>query len=132
MKKRKTTNRIILHHSLSKEGDVETITKWHLERGFEDIGYHFVILKDGTVEPGRDIDLVGAHASGRNSDSIGICLIGNFQKNRPDLQQITKAQHLIDCLRALYDKKLILEVHRKKTEENPCPGIKLYEMRDLK
>lgn len=60
------------------------ITKWHVdERGWKDIGYHFVIRRTGTIELGRDLDKdgdvyeeIGAHVAGWNSRSIGICLVG--------------------------------------------------------
>lgn len=55
---------------------VNEIRKWHLERGFEDIGYHYVIRRDGTVETGRALEKMGAHAAGFNAFSIGICYAG--------------------------------------------------------
>lgn len=54
----------------------EDINRWHLERGWDEIGYHFVIQRSGLVEIGRDLDKHGAHVKGYNSDSWGICLIG--------------------------------------------------------
>jgi hypothetical protein len=56
---------------------VEAIRKWHVdERGWKDIGYHFLITKNGDVHKCRDISEVGAHAKGHNLDSVGICLTG--------------------------------------------------------
>jgi N-acetylmuramoyl-L-alanine amidase len=55
---------------------VEDIRVWHKDRGWDDIGYHYVIRRDGTVEPGRDEDAQGAHVRGWNEFSIGICLVG--------------------------------------------------------
>lgn len=81
-------SRIILHCSYSEFGDAGTINKWHLVRGFDCVGYHYVILNgqrshgsysladDGLIEAGRDIWRKGAHCKGHNADSIGICLIG--------------------------------------------------------
>lgn len=77
-------NKIIIHCSATKEGeyfDREDIKKWHLARGFKDIGYHYVILFNGSVQHGRDIEKVGAHCEGHNTDSIGICYIGGLDKN---------------------------------------------------
>jgi N-acetyl-anhydromuramyl-L-alanine amidase AmpD len=68
--------RILIHCSDSKTGDVATIREWHLKKGFSDIGYHFVILLDGTVQEGRSVSIAGAHCEGNNSDSIGVCLVG--------------------------------------------------------
>lgn len=87
-------NKIVVHCSASNWGDVEEITKWHKERGFRTIGYHFVVHNpypkfqyyserrphfesDGLIAPGRPVDQEGAHVRGHNADSIGICIIGN-------------------------------------------------------
>lgn len=70
---------IIIHCSNSPEGrndKAEDIRKWHKQRGFNDIGYHYVIDLDGTVEQGRPIEQAGAHCTGHNRNSIGICYIG--------------------------------------------------------
>ncbi|MBI1362717.1 MAG: hypothetical protein GC134_01930 [Proteobacteria bacterium] len=66
----------IIHCSDSTFGDVKTIRGWHLQRGFHDVGYHFVIRTDGEIEVGRLLTEVGAHVEGHNSTSIGTCLIG--------------------------------------------------------
>lgn len=70
---------IIIHCSDSPEGrndKAEDIRKWHKQRGFNDIGYHYVIDLDGTVEQGRPIEQAGAHCTEHNAHSIGICYIG--------------------------------------------------------
>lgn len=72
---------IILHCSATKEGkdfSAADIRRWHLQRGFNDIGYHFVVKRDGTVEQGRDINRIGAHCLNHNRRSIGICYIGGL------------------------------------------------------
>ena len=83
-------NEIIIHCSDTQEGcDVTAadIRRWHMTpvekggRGWRDIGYHYVIDLDGTIEAGRPVERVGAHCIGRNgedhnSKSIGICYIG--------------------------------------------------------
>lgn len=76
---RKSTKRIILHHAATSSADVQTIHKWHLGRGWAGIGYNFYIRKDGSVYQGRGWDKVGAHCSGYNSTSIGICFEGNYE-----------------------------------------------------
>jgi hypothetical protein len=98
----KKINEIFIHHSASEFGDAELIDRWHKERGFKGIGYHFVVLNSfltyrewhndkinadllGKIEKGRPLDAdpwleaeeIGAHVYGFNSDSIGICLIHN-------------------------------------------------------
>ena len=80
---------IVLHCSDSSFGDRDLIDKWHKERGFDCVGYHYVICNgyrssdsnldialDGKIQSGRDLNSVGAHVKGFNQRSIGICLIG--------------------------------------------------------
>ena len=72
-------DKIILHCAATPEGKdftVKDIRNWHLQRGFSDIGYHFVIYRDGTVHRGRSVEFAGAHTLGQNKNSIGICYIG--------------------------------------------------------
>jgi len=58
------------------------IRRWHMapERGYSDIGYHFVIRRNGVVETGRSLDKIGAHVKNYNSNSIGICLVGGVSE----------------------------------------------------
>lgn len=70
---------IILHCADTpngKEFHAADIDRWHKERGWQGIGYHWVIAVDGVVEAGRKPEVVGSHAAGHNSKSLGICLIG--------------------------------------------------------
>ena len=72
-------NKIIIHCSATPEGKafcVDDIRRWHLQRGFADIGYHFVIYLDGSVHVGRALAKVGAHCKGHNAHSVGVCYIG--------------------------------------------------------
>lgn len=71
--------KIIVHCADTPEGrddKAADIRRWHKERGFNDIGYHYVVDLDGTIEPGRDVTISGAHTTGHNADSIGVCYIG--------------------------------------------------------
>tara|TARA_R100001086_G_scaffold244859_1_gene175097 strand:- start:821 stop:1351 length:531 start_codon:yes stop_codon:yes gene_type:complete len=80
-------NKLIIHCSATREGediDAATIKRWHLRRGWKDIGYHFIIRLDGTIELGRMIDVVGSHTKGENTNSIGICYIGGVENFRTD------------------------------------------------
>lgn len=68
---------IVVHCSDTEAGDVNSIRKYHIQHnGWVDIGYHFVILRDGTIEIGRPLKQAGSHVRGANATSIGICLIG--------------------------------------------------------
>lgn len=88
-------NKIIIHCSATPEGKnigATTIRGWHKERGFNDIGYHFVIRLDGTIEQGRPIEQIGAHCQGYNRNSIGICYIGGLSQKRQPKDTRTLAQ----------------------------------------
>jgi len=80
MKKIRKINKIICHCSASDEDNhdnIEVVRSWHLARGWDDIGYHYFIQKDGNLQIGRPISIQGAHCYGENKHSIGICLAGN-------------------------------------------------------
>ncbi len=75
---------IIIHCSATPEGKdftVDDIRRWHLARKFADIGYHYVIYRDGSVHNGRAENIAGAHCLGHNAHSIGICYIGGVAKD---------------------------------------------------
>jgi N-acetylmuramoyl-L-alanine amidase len=76
---------IIVHCADTPEGrddKAADIKRWHTqERGWSDIGYHYVIDLDGTIEPGRPLETAGAHCTGHNANSIGICYIGGCDKD---------------------------------------------------
>lgn len=79
MKKRNFTHFIAIHCSATKPGmdiGADEIRQWHKDSGWEDIGYHYVIRRNGTLEDGRELNAVGAHVAGFNSRSVGICLVG--------------------------------------------------------
>lgn len=58
--------------------DATVIDRWHRERGFLKIGYHYVILRDGVIQKGRQDSEVGAHVEGHNKGSLGICMVGGL------------------------------------------------------
>ena len=117
---KRTIKYIIIHCSATPEGRVHTakdIDLWHKQRGFTEIGYNYVILLDGTIEQGRDVDKIPAHVEGHNQDSIGICYIGGIDKNTLQPKDTrTKAQKealvkLLKELRVLYP-NAIIQGHR--------------------
>ena len=70
---------LIVHCSATPEGksfSVADIDRWHRQRGWNGIGYHFVIYLDGSIHTGRRLSQIGAHCKGHNANSIGICYIG--------------------------------------------------------
>ena len=72
-------NKVFIHCSASdrpEHDDVYVIRKWHLERGFRDVGYHAFVQKSGYIQEGRPMEHVPAAQEGHNAGSIAICLAG--------------------------------------------------------
>jgi N-acetyl-anhydromuramyl-L-alanine amidase AmpD len=87
---------------------VDEIRSWHRQQGWSDIGYHWVVRRDGTVEAGRREELIGAHVSGHNRESIGICLVGGLDAQGDPAPEFTPEQFaslrtLLNDLLAIYD-----------------------------
>jgi N-acetyl-anhydromuramyl-L-alanine amidase AmpD len=119
---RRLTRRIIVHHSASPDVSAATIHTWHLQQKWSGIGYHFVIRRDGSIEAGRPMEMIGAHAGPEvNGDSIGICLTGNFMDYTPTGQQVEALIQLVSYLRELYPDKLEVWQH-KDVAATECPG----------
>ncbi|WGL32416.1 endolysin [Escherichia phage PGX1] len=87
-KQRESTDAIFVHCSATKPNmnwGVREIRQSHKERGFLDVGYHYIIKRDGTVEEGRDEMAVGSHVKGHNHNSIGVCLVGGIRGLATDM-----------------------------------------------
>jgi N-acetylmuramoyl-L-alanine amidase len=101
---------IIVHCTATPEGrdvSVDTIRSWHLANGWKDIGYHYVVLLDGTVQVGRPEAEVGSHVAGHNSRTLGIVYVGGVAADgRTPKDTRTPAQKaaLLDLARALIAK----------------------------
>jgi N-acetyl-anhydromuramyl-L-alanine amidase AmpD len=129
---------IIVHHSATKQGDTETFRRYHVEvNGWKDIGYHYVVnngtyKSDGLIEKGRDEKEVGAHAIGYNDKSIGICLVGNFDEDRPTEKQMQSLIRLCKDIMRRYNipAKNVLG-HRETGAKKTCPG-KNFDMEALR
>lgn len=117
---RKSTTRIILHHAAATSCDAKTIHKWHKQRGWAGIGYHFLVRINGTIERGRPENTIGAHASNHNSNSIGVCFEGNFETEHMTNTQLQSGQELVAYLKNRYG---ISKVQRHKdVGSTSCPG----------
>ncbi|MDP2673257.1 MAG: peptidoglycan recognition family protein [Nanoarchaeota archaeon] len=80
---------IAVHHSQRSIDSLKRIKNLHIKiNGWEDIGYHYLIDKKGRLQKGRSKKFIGAHVFGHNKNSLGICLIGNFDKEKPTKKQI--------------------------------------------
>jgi N-acetylmuramoyl-L-alanine amidase len=88
-------NSIIIHCAATKPTQdigVAEIRKWHKLKGWKDIGYHYVIRRNGDLEDGRPNQQIGAHAKGFNKESIGICLVGGLDEDGKPDANFTDAQ----------------------------------------
>lgn len=126
--RRKETHWIILHCSATK-GDMDVravdIDRWHRQRGWDGIGYHFVITRSGQVQKGRAHALRGIHVRGYNSRSIGICLVGGVDEDMQPENNFTQAQftamrELVAQLREAYPQAKIAG-HRDFDSSKTCP-----------
>lgn len=127
-------NKIIIHCSATPEGravTVQDIDKWHREKGYNGIGYHYVIGLNGEVWKGRDINLIGAHTQGQNANSIGICYIGGVDKNMKAKDTRTPAQkgallNLVKDLKVQYPKASIHGHNEFANKACPSFDVKLW------
>lgn len=135
---RKKTNLIVIHCSDSPHAhhdNIESIRKWHTERGYvgpdgiagneDDIGYHFVITKNGDIHPGRHIDDIGSHCYGYNQTSLGICLTG---KDEFSQEQKEALKFLCKKLIVQYslEKKDIVGHYELDKKGKTCPNFDVY------
>tara|TARA_R110002153_G_scaffold104649_3_gene242699 strand:- start:2125 stop:2538 length:414 start_codon:yes stop_codon:yes gene_type:complete len=126
-------NRIILHCTATRVGeelDVSQIDKWHRDRGFSEIGYHYVIYADGTIATGRNIRKKGAHVKGHNHDSVGVAYVGGLDNNLVPQDTMTMQQelaflHLVNSLRVVFGS---LSVHGHNEFSNKaCPSFEVQD-----
>ena len=76
--------KIIIHCSATREGQdisADEIRGWHKDKGWSDIGYHYIIGLDGTIAKGREDNVPGAHCRGHNGNSLGVCYIGGVEQD---------------------------------------------------
>ncbi len=70
------------------------IQRWHFDRGWATVGYHFVISPSGRIFGGRPVDRLGAHVLGHNAGTVGICLMGNFEREQPTAAALAALEHV--------------------------------------
>ena len=129
---------IILHCSATPEGkdySVDTIRKWHIQRGFNDIGYHYVIYRDGSIHNGRDVNISGAHCTNHNSKSIGICYIGGLDstgkkpKDTRTEEQKKSFVSLVKQLMSIYNLSASNVHCHNEYANKACPSFKINDFR---
>ena len=132
---RQVTDLIFVHCSATKPSmdiDVKEIDRWHRERGFLKVGYHFVIKRDGTKEIGRDLMEAGAHVKTYNHRSIGICLVGGvaetdinvWEDNFKPEQYATLYNLLVDLKEKFPDAKIM---GHNEVSSKACPSFNVQE-----
>lgn len=130
-------NRIILHCTATPEGkhfDVDTIRRWHVkDRGWRDIGYHYVIYLDGSVHEGRPLEQVGAHTSGHNKDSIGIVYVGGCDAKMKAKDTLNEAQEvsMVNLIKALREEHGEMSLHgHNEFAAKACPSFDVQKKFD--
>ena len=131
-------HKIIIHCTATREGDdisVDTIRRWHLNRGWSDIGYHYVIDLKGNINAGRPIELMGSHTRGFNKGSIGIAYVGGVEADgKTPKDTRTKAQkdaiiRLVKKLKGCYPD---VTIHGHNEFSNKaCPSYNVQNEKDL-
>ena len=130
----RNVNEIIVHCSATREEQqvsVDTIRDWHLAKGWNDIGYHFYIDLDGTINKGRDIDKIGAHCKGHNRNSIGICYCGGVEadgktpKDTRTQEQKDSLLNVLKTLKAMYPEAVIYS--HSEFAAKACPSFDATE-----
>ena len=121
-------NLIIIHCSAVKPtqtSSAKQIDAWHKAQGWKCIGYHYVVRRDGTIEVGRPESQIGAHTSGFNSQSIGVCYEGGLDQNgnasdTRTLQQKTALISLLKELKTRYPSAAIKGHNNFSNKACPC------------
>ena len=124
-KSKRTITELIVHCSATPEGvdyTVDDIRKWHKQQGWSDIGYHYVVYRNGLIVDGRDVDLIGAHClkGGHNTHSIGICYVGGVDKDDMKKSKDTRTHEQRAALKAI-----LIDLKRL------YPNAKIYGHRDF-
>lgn len=134
-KSRETTKYLVVHCSATQNVPSftwKTIDQMHRQQGWLGIGYHFVILTDGTIQRGRPLEAIGSHVKGYNNCSVGICLIGGVDAKGKSVDNFTEEQKeslkcLLDYLRGYYKDEVVVLGHRDFAGVNkdcPCFDVK--------
>lgn len=131
-KKREVTDYIVIHCSATRPSmnvGVKEIRMWHKQQGWLDVGYHYIVRRDGTIEEGRPFDVIGSHVAKYNSISIGVCLIGGvpednvngFEANFTD-NQMEALGVIVGELRTQYPKAKVVGHHHLDSKK-ACPSF---------
>jgi len=125
---------LILHCTATRfdhDVTIDDIRVWHVARGWKREGYHFLIRLDGTIERGRPVDMIGAHAKGFNRTSLGLAYAGGIDKDGNATNTMSRDQTdamfvLIDSLAVVFG-QLKLIGHNDVTDRKTCPNFDVSE-----
>ena len=130
-------NQIIIHCSATPEGrdiTVDTIRQWHKQRGFRDIGYHYIIYRDGSIHVGRPESQQGAHCTGHNANSIGICYVGGMERDMSepkDTRTPAQCKALAELCHELIRKYPEASIHGHNEFANKaCPSFNVRQWKE--
>lgn len=130
-KSKRKIDKIIVHCTATPEGEdatVEQIRKEHKAQGWSDIGYHYVVYRDGSIHMGRDVDIQGAHCAehGGNIGSIGVCYVGGVEARRKDVAyKDLKAKDTRTEAQKASLLSLLIDL------KSMYPGVRIYGHRDF-
>lgn len=131
-KPRATTEAIFVHCSAtppSMDIGLREIAHWHVQQGWLAVGYHFIIRRDGTIEEGRPVNVVGSHVAGWNERSVGVCLVGGVAANGKDFEanftpeQMSALKGVLHELKGTYPQATIKAHHD--VAPKACPSFNL-------
>lgn len=118
---------IIVHHTGAEERNAEQVRRYHLSLGWQEIGYHFVIERNGAAAPGRGLHMAGAHchADGMNYKGIGIAILGNLNNHPPLPAQLKALEQLIRNLQGRFQIPAACVLGHKEVPgaATVCPGV---------
>ncbi|KAJ49346.1 putative N-acetylmuramoyl-L-alanine amidase [Clostridium tetanomorphum DSM 665] len=120
---------IVLHHAEASNCTIEDIHDWHLNNGWSGCGYHYFVIKNASIYKGRPDNAIGAHVTGFNKNSLGICAEGSYMAEiMPEMQK----KAIIELCKYLCDKYKISKIygHREVGSSN-CPGEK-YPLEEIR
>lgn len=128
---KKRITKIVCHHPAHPSWSIHDIHKYHRDKlGWAGIGYNYFITKDGRIQQGRGRH-VGAHVSGHNDNTLGVCFQGDFEKQKMTDAQVKAGARLIANLLRNEGLQISDVIGHRDLANTACPG-KNFRMDDLK
>jgi hypothetical protein len=133
---------LVLHHTAfatsrldgtsfeAESAHMREIQRWHIERGWATVGYHFVVSPSGRIFRCRPVDRLGAHVLGHNLGTVGICLMGDFELERPTRAALGSLAHVRRLVPGAAKAPLLGHRDHRGHETSACPGRSLAAYTD--